>query len=339
MPVLPFPLIVSLVLGYLLLRALLRGGTHPLLLTLLAACAVQGIVTSLVQYYGLAALRPLQPVTASVLPALTWLAFVASAQRSLMWRRDAAHAAGPVAAALCAAVAPGLFDVLIPGLFAGYGVAVLVAVSHSEGLPRAPLESGQIPQRLWQVVAVMLLASALSDGLIEASILSGRPDWRPVIIGMSSSIFLLVIGRVSLSREFGGGNQASKDDGPQSASGDDESALVIVDTALLARLDQLMAERQPYLDPDLTLAKLARKLTVPAKSLSATINRGRAENVSRYVNRLRVEHACTLLEKGTPITAAALESGFNTKSNFNREFSRVMESTPSAWLANRRDQE
>jgi AraC-like DNA-binding protein len=93
-----------------------------------------------------------------------------------------------------------------------------------------------------------------------------------------------------------------------------------------------MARERPYLDPNLTLAHLARKLRVPAKALSATINRATGENVSRFVNAERIRHAQSLLLRGEAVTEAMLASGFNTKSNFNREFLRVTGKNPSDWL-------
>ncbi|HCW66458.1 MAG TPA: AraC family transcriptional regulator, partial [Thalassospira lucentensis] len=53
--------------------------------------------------------------------------------------------------------------------------------------------------------------------------------------------------------------------------------------------------------------------------------------VSRYINKLRIEHACRELETGQNVTTAMLASGFNTKSNFNREFLRITGSTPTKW--------
>ncbi|MGL5010519.1 MAG: helix-turn-helix domain-containing protein [Paracoccaceae bacterium] len=93
-----------------------------------------------------------------------------------------------------------------------------------------------------------------------------------------------------------------------------------------------MARDKPYLDPNLTLAHLARKLRVPAKTLSAAINRATGENVSRFVNAERIRHAQSILLRGETVTEAMLASGFNTKSNFNREFLRVAGASPSDWL-------
>ena len=99
----------------------------------------------------------------------------------------------------------------------------------------------------------------------------------------------------------------------------------------MARLDALLESRRLYLDPELTLTRLARALHVPAKQLSAAINRRTGGNVSRHVNGHRIREACGALEAGASVTEAILASGFNTKSNFNREFRRVTGRTPSAW--------
>jgi AraC-like DNA-binding protein len=332
MPVLPLPLIVALVLAYLLTRAMVQRRHHPLLLTLIAATAAQGAVTALAHHYGVAWIRPLQPILAASIPPLAWLAFITSTQRSLHVRWDSLHALGTLGAALSTAFHSSFLDVLIPALFAAYGVALLVAAArHGNGLPRVRLESGDLPLLLWKVIAVALIASALCDVLIAIGFASGRADWLPTIVGIFSSLILLVLGLLALSSEFEGGVDPEADQ----PSGDAPSRLFdsADDDALLARLDRLMAEHSPYLDADLTLAKLARKLVVPAKQLSGAINRGRGENVSRYVNRFRIEHACRLILAGGSVTVAAFDSGFNTKSNFNREFLRVKQVTPSQWLA------
>ena len=48
-------------------------------------------------------------------------------------------------------------------------------------------------------------------------------------------------------------------------------------------------------------------------------------------NSYRIREACHSLEAGASVTEAMLASGFNTKSNFNREFRRITGRTPSAW--------
>ena len=107
----------------------------------------------------------------------------------------------------------------------------------------------------------------------------------------------------------------------------------------MERLKALIGGEGLFLDPDLTLARLSRRLRLPAKRLSATINRATGENVSRYVNGFRIRRACERLKAGDSVTAAMLNSGFNTKSNFNREFLRILGAAPSDWLAKERELE
>jgi AraC-like DNA-binding protein len=97
-----------------------------------------------------------------------------------------------------------------------------------------------------------------------------------------------------------------------------------------------MREQKPYLDPDLTLSRLSRKMGVPTKTLSSTINQQTGGNVSRYINEARIRAAQDFILRGETVTNAMLMSGFNTKSNFNREFLRVAGRNPSAWLAENR---
>ena len=100
-----------------------------------------------------------------------------------------------------------------------------------------------------------------------------------------------------------------------------------------ADLDPKNLEEQAlFLDPDLTLAKIARKVGIPARQISAAINRTASQNVSQWVNHYRIEHAKKLLATtSAPITQIYLDSGFQTKSNFHREFSRLTKQTPSAY--------
>ena len=106
-------------------------------------------------------------------------------------------------------------------------------------------------------------------------------------------------------------------------------ALVAEDAEIGARLDAVLAREREHLDPDLTLMRLARRLHLPEKRLSAAIDRATNGNVSCHLNAWRVRHACGLIAGGSPVTKAMLDSGFDTKPNFNREFRRVTGSVPS----------
>ena len=326
MPVFPVPLFIAAVLAAFFVIRLIGRETHPTLLLLIAVCAIQSAIIALVQHYGVAALRPVQPILALVIPAVGWAAFARVAgpvTQPLVW-----HAAGPVAGLVCLALQPMLLDLLIPLSFTGYGLAMLLRLSRGEdSLPHSLLDNGAQSLRSWQVLALALIASALCDVALAFAHAQGEAHVLAWVPSLVSSLSLLALGVLSLTPAI----ESRRDAGPEPDEPSPEDRAR--DLAILGRLESYVAAQKPYLDPELTLARLARKLSLPAKQLSAAINRGTGENVSRYINRLRVDEACRLLQGGASVTAAMLEAGFNTKSNFNREFLRVTGQSPSQWLA------
>jgi AraC-like DNA-binding protein len=332
MPVLPIPMIIALLLLGLLIQRLATRETHATLLALIAVCAAQSAIMSLVQYYGIAEIRPLRPVVATLILPIAWFAFArASAgegkRRAVWW-----HAVGPALSIMFLLFHPMLLDALIPLSFAGYGLAMLLRLGQGEdSLLNSLLESGSMPLLAWRIIAISLIASAACDVLIAYSLAVGESGvlfWVPSLV---SSLSLLSLGALSLSnamesRRYDGGedNAVSQED-------------VERDQAIMSKLNEFAQAQKPFFDPDLTLSRLSRRLMIPAKQLSTAINRGKGENVSRYINRQRIEEACRRLEEGRSVTAAMFDSGFNTKSNFNREFLRVKGASPSKWLQDRKD--
>lgn len=326
MPSLPLPIVSALVLAFLLAVLLLRRDRPLLFLALVGLCAVQAAVIALAHYYGIAVFRAVQPVTAAAIPPLAWVAFRFSAVRRPRLPHDLVHLAGPLLALAALLAIPTLLDPLIPALFLGYGGAILLAAWRgADALPRLPFEAGDTPGLVWKVIALSLMISALGDMLFVEAEFGGRPEWLPWAIALWSSLSLLAVGGLVLMWSIARGE---RDPAPRipPIPHDPEA-----DKALMSRLDAMLESRQLYLDPELTLTRLARALHVPDKRLSAAINRTTGSNVSRYVNGYRIREACRALEEGVDVTEAMLASGFNTKSNFNREFRRVTGRTPSSW--------
>lgn len=103
-------------------------------------------------------------------------------------------------------------------------------------------------------------------------------------------------------------------------------------TQIVAKFDALMKDHQVFKDPDLSLNRVARKLGIPARKISSAVNQTHHQNISKVINAYRIEHAKTLLmQSDEAITDIFLSSGFQTKSNFNREFSRITGQTPSEY--------
>ncbi|MCG8435795.1 MAG: helix-turn-helix domain-containing protein, partial [Gammaproteobacteria bacterium] len=88
-----------------------------------------------------------------------------------------------------------------------------------------------------------------------------------------------------------------------------------------------------YKEESATLRTAAKKLGIPARRLSESVNRVYGESYSRRMNRLRVEEAKRLLRDhpGKAMLEVMYEAGFRTKSSFNKEFRALEGVSPSEY--------
>lgn len=322
MPSFPVPVFAGLVLGFLGLRAWLGGETPRPILVLIAACAAQTLIVAGRLHYGVDALSWVQPVLAMGLPPLAWCAFVAATRRPLILA-DLWHLAGPGFAVFARVLAPDLLEVAIPFSSFAYAGAMLANLQVTSEMAHARLGAGERPLRLWRWAAAILMTSGGSDLVITVIYALGQREWLGWVVTLFSTGSLLALGTLLLGDEAATVAEAEAEEAPKASE---------EDATLIAALEQLMVEKRLWLDPDLTLARIARRMGVPAKVLSGAVNRVKGENISRVVNGWRVGHAAGLLKEGASVTEAMLASGFSTKSNFNREFLRVMGRAPRLWL-------
>ncbi len=111
-----------------------------------------------------------------------------------------------------------------------------------------------------------------------------------------------------------------------------------LDTALWKqKLLHLMEDEKPYLESELSLGDLARKLKIAPPLLSQVINTGFEKNFNDFVNAYRVEafKNCIGSEdlKHLTLLGVALECGFNSKATFNRAFKKHTGQSPSEYGA------
>lgn len=101
----------------------------------------------------------------------------------------------------------------------------------------------------------------------------------------------------------------------------------------LLRLKKAMEKDKVYLDPDLTLTKLAESAAIPAKHLSQIINEEYELNFNDFINRYRVDEAKRKLvdpaARDFKLLRIAFETGFNSKSVFNGAFKKNTGVSPS----------
>lgn len=99
-----------------------------------------------------------------------------------------------------------------------------------------------------------------------------------------------------------------------------------------AKLLALMDDERPWLEPELTLAELAQRLRLHPAQLSRLINLGCSQSFSDFINTYRVAEAQRKLADPRfahySLVGVALESGFNSKSTFNRVFKKLTGQVP-----------
>ena len=105
--------------------------------------------------------------------------------------------------------------------------------------------------------------------------------------------------------------------------------------SLSHRFDTLMSADKTYMNDDISLAQVAANLDAQPRHLSQMVNTRFGQNFSAYINTLRVQEAaarlCCEAHAGTPITTIMYDTGFSSKSVFNREFRRQFECSPKEY--------
>lgn len=156
-------------------------------------------------------------------------------------------------------------------------------------------------------------------------------------ISLSLSIFIILIGYYGLKQKeifsFPEKESFILEPKPEKYSG---SSLKESEARLyLEKLNRFMEEAKPYLSPDLNLPQLAKEVDIPSHYLSQVINENIGLNFFDFINRQRVEDVKSKISdpryNNFSILGIAFESGFNSKSAFNRVFKNITGLTPSEY--------
>ncbi|MEM0992603.1 MAG: helix-turn-helix transcriptional regulator [Bacteroidota bacterium] len=103
-----------------------------------------------------------------------------------------------------------------------------------------------------------------------------------------------------------------------------------------SQVEYMMQEEKVYLDPNITLTSLAKKLKTNPSVLSKVINTGFKKNFNDFINQYRVEDVQAKIKRGKhqhfTLMSIAFDSGFNSKSTFNRAFKKFAGMSPKQFL-------
>lgn len=110
------------------------------------------------------------------------------------------------------------------------------------------------------------------------------------------------------------------------------SRLIPQENALAKKLHTFI-EDEGYLQPDLTISKLAEQLECPEHHLRKLINQSLGyTNFNAFLNQYRIEAARKrLMETSLPVLTIALDVGYGSIASFNRAFKDIVGTTPTMY--------
>ena len=276
-----------------------------------------------------------QPVVAVMVAPSAYLGFAALTQYGVAkWRKTLFVNGVPVAVAQLAILAdiPVSADVFVLGITSVYlfRTALLLHLEADEFVHVAPHALRILRSAIYATIFLLGLMVATDLSIVAASLFARDAFILTFLTGVSGvfTAFIVVVALVGAPMLLRGTMNNSTKDGQPTES----------DRTMLVALDALMNEKQVYTDSNLTLARVARRLSVPARDVSTAINGITGENFSRYINGFRVRRAQNALrETELPITEVMFDAGFVSKSSFNTEFRRITGQTPSQFRARKAD--
>lgn len=105
-------------------------------------------------------------------------------------------------------------------------------------------------------------------------------------------------------------------------------------------IKELMDRKKPYRNGEFSLDQLAEELNVPRAHITQALSEVLETNFYNFVNEYRVLEFIRLLNSSSDekngVLHLAFEAGFNSKSTFNQSFKRIMGTTPSLYISEKK---
>ena len=334
MPMIPLPFALAAALLFFLVREVERTERSALnwfFVAFLSLLIFQLVLIGARFGYGYESLILIQPLTAALIPSLAYLSFLnpAHERRSERWKIGI-HVLPLVCIVATTTFARDFIDLSLGAFALLYASALThLGLRGQDAMPWVELNrSDHLYRALWLTVGLLIL-SGVTDVLIGFDFWSTDGANTASIAGKASIVGSIVFGLIVIAiRQMRNLSQSAVEREAEYTRTENREK----EKHTLARVTDLLGHSPLHLEPNLNLNRLARKLGIPARQVSQSINRQLGVSVSQFVNDLRIEQACKLLaETDQTVTSIMLQTGFNTKSNFNREFSRRYGLSPSNW--------
>jgi len=146
-------------------------------------------------------------------------------------------------------------------------------------------------------------------------------------------ILFIAIGGI-LQKDLSFATEALSDESSEAINRQDEHE--VIDPKEVERIQQILLEKELFLISDITLKNFSGHVGLSPRETSRLINRGLNMSFIDFINSYRVERFKELADSNKvdhlSLLGIAYESGFNSKSTFNRVFKKMEGKSPSAYL-------
>ncbi|GFE51702.1 AraC family transcriptional regulator [Roseobacter cerasinus] len=308
-----------------LTRAWLAGPAKALFALLAALIMVETALVALRFAYDVQDVLVIQRLLPFWIGPLLYLGYVALSDRA--GRLQPALLLHFGLAALATAIVAAwpeiriVLDVMIGSSYALYALALLhIWRGGPDRLSQLGLAHVAFMRRMMLVGAGLLGLTLMMDTLIALDFARNEGANVGRLLSLASLMLIVILaGAALLSLRNPKTSQPTETPRDEDADLSRKAAAFLTDSRL-------------FVDPQLSLTRLARRLGVTDRALSEAINRSTGKNVSQFINDFRVAEAARLLQETRDAVGAVGEAaGFLTRSNFYSEFNRVMGQSPGAY--------
>jgi AraC-like DNA-binding protein len=177
--------------------------------------------------------------------------------------------------------------------------------------------------------STVLLLSVFGGSCIMLAAYASTPFTSYIVGALSLTFSLHVAVMVFLLRKEASAPADAKPKYPNSRLTQEEAQAVV------AALEQLMTGQKSYLNPNLSLAQLAKRAGYTQALVSQVLNDTLSLGFNAYVNEYRIAEAKLLLanEPQLNLDIVAERCGFNSSSTFFSTFKKVVGQTPASFRA------
>ncbi|WP_298515636.1 AraC family transcriptional regulator [uncultured Kordia sp.] len=205
-------------------------------------------------------------------------------------------------------------------------------IKHIKSMENTSLYTRQISRYItFVLIGIFLIAVCWSYGIFNTyalenynSIISYKLIWICI------TIFLFIVGYFSLT-------QPEIVRLPIKKKAPTRDRLTEKETIeIKKKLQVLIEEEQIFMNSDLSLKMLAKRLDTSANNVSWLLNSVYEKTFYEYINEYRIKTFIEKIEAGEhkkqTLLSIAMDAGFNSKSTFNKTFKSLMNDTPSSYI-------